>query len=418
MTMSLTETSVASKLSWFDKFSRRFVLNFIARLQHGFIRVYEGQQLLEFGDNTAELQVSIRVKDPTFYRKMVSSGSIGAAEAYVDGSWSCDELTDLVRIFARNLTLLDQMDSTWARFSRPWLKLLNWQNANSKAQARKNISAHYDLGNAMYRLFLDESMMYSSAVYPTQDASLEQAQQHKLELLCQRLQLTADDHLLEIGTGWGGMAIYAAKHYGCKVTTTTISQQQYDYAKAQVIAAGLADKITLLLQDYRDLTGNYDKLVSIEMIEAVGDDYLDTYFQVCSSLLKPDGIMVLQAITMVDQRYKQYVREVDFIKRYIFPGGCLPSIHRMSEAVTKGTDLVIRQLQDIGFDYAKTLKHWCERFMQQKDEVVKLGYDHEFIRLWHYYLCYCEGGFLERATSTVHLVLAKPGNRSDFQPVV
>ncbi|MEE2025194.1 MULTISPECIES: cyclopropane-fatty-acyl-phospholipid synthase family protein [Alkalimonas] len=414
MTMSLTEGAVARKLSWLDKLSRRVVLNFIARLQHGFIRITEGSQLLEFGDKSADLHVTIRVQDPAFYRKMLSSGSIGAAEGYVEGAWSCDQLTDLVRIFARNLTVLDQMDSNWTRLSRPWLKLLNLRNSNSKRQARKNISAHYDLGNAMYRLFLDESMMYSSAVYPTADASLEQAQQHKLELLCQRLQLCADDHLLEIGTGWGGMAIYAAQHYGCKVTTTTISEQQYLYAKSQVEAAGLQDKITLLLQDYRDLTGSYDKLVSIEMIEAVGDEYLDTYFQACSSLLKPDGIMVLQAITMVDQRYRQYVREVDFIKRYIFPGGCLPSIHRMSEAVTKRTDLVIRQLQDIGLDYAKTLNHWCERFLQQKEEVQKLGYDRDFIRLWHYYLCYCEGGFLERATSTVHLVLSKPANRAAF----
>lgn len=417
MTMSLTETSVSPKRTWLDKVSRRFVLNFIGQLQHGFIRISEGEHRLEFGDAHADLQVQIHVVDPSFYRKMVSSGSIGAAEGYVDGAWHCDDLTSLVRIFARNLTLLDKMDSTWARLSRPWLKLLNARNANTKTQSRKNISAHYDLGNAMYRLFLDDSMMYSSAVYPSESASLEQAQQHKLELLCQRLQLTADDHLLEIGTGWGGMAIYAAKHYGCKVTTTTISRQQYDYAKAQVQAAGLENRITLLLQDYRDLTGSYDKLVSIEMIEAVGDDYLDTYFKQCSSLLKPNGIMVLQAITMVDQRYRQYVREVDFIKRYIFPGGCLPSVHRMSEAVTRHTDLVIRQLQDIGLDYAKTLRHWCERFLQQKEEVLRQGYDRNFIRLWHYYLCYCEGGFLERATSTVHLVLSKPDNRQDFPAV-
>lgn len=408
MTMSLTEASTLGNLSWFDKVCRRFALNFIARLQHGCIRVEEGQQSLIFGDSEAELQVTIHVHDAQFYRKIVTAGSVGGAEAYVANAWSCDHLTQLVRIFARNLTLLDQMDSTWARVSRPWLKLLNWRNSNNKDQARKNISAHYDLGNDMYRLFLDQSMMYSSAVYSAEARTLELAQQHKLSLLCQRLQLSADDHLLEIGTGWGGMAIYAAQNYGCRVTTTTISQEQYDYAKEQVEAAGLQDKITLLLEDYRDLTGQYDKLVSIEMIEAVGDDYLDRYFQVCSSLLKPDGIMVLQAITMVDQRYKQYVKEVDFIKRYIFPGGCLPSIHRMSEAITGKTDLVLRQLQDIGLDYATTLRDWCERFLEQKEQVLQLGYDREFIRLWHYYLCYCEGGFLERATSAVHMVLTKP----------
>ena len=257
-------------------------------------------------------------------------------------------------------------------------------------------------------------MMYSSAVYPAADSTLEQAQQHKLQQICERLQLKASDHLLEIGTGWGSMAIYAAQHYGCKVTTTTISQQQYDYTKARVAELGLQDKITLLFEDYRLLTGTYDKLVSIEMIEAVGDDFLDNYFEKCSSLLKPNGIMVLQAITMVDHRYQQYVREVDFIKRYIFPGGCLPSISRMASAVANKTDLVIRQVQDIGFDYARTLKDWCDNFMAQRDAVHQLGYDDNFIRLWHFYLCYCEGGFRERATSAVHLVLSKPQNRSVF----
>lgn len=414
MTMSLTESSTLANLNWLDKVCRRFALNFIARLKHGGIRLVEGQHSLVFGESDADLQVTITVHDAQFYRKIVTAGSVGGAEAYVANAWSCDNLTQLVRIFARNLTLLDTMDSTWARVSRPWLKLLNWQNSNNKTQARKNISAHYDLGNEMYRLFLDHSMMYSSAVYSSEANTLELAQQRKLELLCQRLQLSSDDHLLEIGTGWGGMAIYAAKQYGCRVTTTTISKEQYDYAKTQVDAAGLQDKITLLLEDYRELTGQYDKLVSIEMIEAVGDDYLDTYFQVCSALLKSDGVMVLQAITMVDQRYKQYVKEVDFIKRYIFPGGCLPSIHRMSEAITGKTDLVLRQLQDIGLDYALTLRDWCERFLEQKEQVVKLGYDREFIRLWHYYLCYCEGGFLERATSAVHMVLTKPGFKSEL----
>lgn len=417
MTMSLTETSALSNLGWFDRVCRRFTLNFIARLQHGCIRLIEGQQSLVFGDSEAELQVTIHVHDAQFYRKIVTGGSVGGAEAYVAHAWSCEQLTQLVRLFARNLSLLDTMDSTWARISRPWLKLLNWRNSNSKEQARKNIAAHYDLGNDMYRLFLDGSMMYSSAVYSNAANTLELAQQHKLELLCQRLQLSAHDHLLEIGTGWGGMAIYAAQQYGCRVTTTTISKEQYDYAKAKVSAAGLEDKVTLLLQDYRDLTGQYDKLVSIEMIEAVGDDYLDRYFQVCSSLLKADGVMVLQAITMVDQRYKQYVKEVDFIKRYIFPGGCLPSIHRMSDAITHKTDLVLRQLQDIGLDYAVTLRDWCERFLEQQEQVMKLGYDREFIRLWHYYLCYCEGGFLERATSAVHMVLTKPGFKGQLNSI-
>ncbi|MDX5406968.1 MAG: cyclopropane-fatty-acyl-phospholipid synthase family protein [Chromatiaceae bacterium] len=411
MTMSLTETSVFDNLSWFERLCRKFALDFISQLQHGDITVVEGSQRLRFGDDQAELKAVITVVDPAFYQKLVMSGSVGGGEAYIYGWWRCDNLTALVRIFALNLATLDKLDSAITRLGRPLLKLLNWRNKNSKTQARKNIAAHYDLGNDMYRLFLDNSMMYSSAVYPDDTADLASAQQHKLELICQRLQLKSTDHLIEIGTGWGSMAIYAAQNYGCKVTTTTISQQQYDYAKQRIEALGLQGQITLLLEDYRDLQGQYDKLVSIEMIEAVGEEYLDTYFAKCSSLLKPDGLMVLQAITIVDQRYKQYVREVDFIKRYVFPGGCLPSVSRMTDAVSRKTDLVVRHLQDIGFDYARTLKDWCDNFMHARDKVHQLGYDDNFVRLWQFYLCYCEGGFRERATSAVHLVLSKPANR-------
>lgn len=412
MTMSLTEVSVFDNLSWFDRLCRKFALDFISQLKHGDITVVEGNQRLRFGDEHAELKTVITVVDPGFYQKMVMAGSVGGGEAYIYGWWRCDNLTALVRIFALNLATLDKLDSAITRLGRPLLKLLNWRNRNSKQQARKNIAAHYDLGNDMYRLFLDSSMMYSSAVYPDATADLARAQQHKLQIICEKLQLKPEDHLLEIGTGWGGMAIFAAQHYGCKVTTTTISQQQYDYAKARIAALGLQQQITLLLHDYRDLTGQYDKLVSIEMIEAVGEDYLDTYFEKCASLLKPDGLMVLQAITIVDQRYSQYVREVDFIKRYVFPGGCLPSVSRMTDAISRKTDFALRHLQDIGFDYARTLKDWCDNFMHARDKVHQLGYDDNFVRLWHFYLCYCEGGFRERATSAVHLVLSKPQNRS------
>lgn len=412
MTMSLTEASAFDNLSLYDRICRKFALDFISQLEQGDITVVEGNQRHRFGDEHAELKVVLTVIDPAFYQKMVMSGSIGGGEAYINGWWRCDNLTALVRIFALNLSRLDKLDSALTRIGRPFLKVLNWRNRNSKTQSKKNIAAHYDLGNDLYRLFLDDSMMYSSAVYPDDTADLAQAQQHKLRLIAQRLQLKSTDHLLEIGTGWGSMAIFAAQQYGCKVTTTTISQQQYDYAKARIDALGLQQQVTLLFSDYRDLEGQYDKLVSIEMIEAVGDEFLDTYFEKCSSLLKADGLMVIQAITMVDHRYRQYVREVDFIKRYVFPGGCLPSIARMAEAVSENTDLVMRHLQDIGFDYARTLKHWCENFMQARDKVHQLGYDDNFVRLWHFYLCYCEGGFLERATSVVHMVLAKPENRS------
>lgn len=414
MSLSLSEKAVFDNLGWFDRLCRKFTLNFLSQLQHGAITLSEAGEELQFGEKHAELKTTITVLDPAFYQKLILAGSVGGGEAYIHGYWRCDNLTALVQIFARNLAVLDKMDSTWARLSRPLLKLLNYRNRNTLSQSKRNIAAHYDLGNAMYQLFLDKSMMYSSAVYPSAEATLAEAQQHKLAQICQRLQLCPQDHLIEIGTGWGSMAIYAAQHYGCKVTTTTISQQQYDYTAERIRELGLEQQITLLFKDYRELEGTYDKLVSIEMIEAVGDEFLDDYFEKCSSLLKPDGIMVLQAITMVDNRYQQYVREVDFIKRYIFPGGCLPSISRMANAVADKTDLVIRQVQDIGFDYARTLKDWCDNFMAQRDAVHQLGYDDNFIRLWHFYLCYCEGGFRERATSAVHVVLTKPENRSQF----
>jgi cyclopropane-fatty-acyl-phospholipid synthase len=409
MTYSLLQSSVLSNMSVVDKICRKFVLNFFGKLQHGVIELVEDGEKQLFGDSHADLRVSLTVVDAQFYQKMVFGGSVGAGEAFIDGMWRCDNLTMLIQIFARNLFLLDELESGWARLSRPALKLLDWRNRNTIGQSKKNISAHYDLGNSMYQLFLDQSMMYSSAVYPTPTADLAEAQQYKLRLLCDKLQLTPNDHLLEIGTGWGSLAIFAAKNYGCKVTTTTISREQHDYAKEQIAAAGLADRITLLFEDYRLLTGQYDKLVSVEMIEAVGHEYLSTYFAKCSELLKADGVMVLQAITIADQRYDMYRKEVDFIKKFIFPGGCLPSITRMSQALTSHTDLVVRHIQDIGLDYARTLADWCSNFMAARDAVHQLGYDDRFVRLWHFYLCYCEGGFLERTTSAVHLVLAKPG---------
>ncbi len=409
MTYSLLQSSVLSNMSTIDKICRKLMLNFLSKLRFGSIELVEDGEKQLFGDVHAELRVSLTVVDVQFYQKMVFGGSVGAGEAFIDGMWRCDHLTALIQIFARNLSLLDELESGWARLSRPALKLLDWRNRNTIAQSKKNISAHYDLGNSMYQLFLDQSMMYSSAVYPSANADLAEAQQYKLRLLCDKLQLTADDHLLEIGTGWGSLAIFAAKNYGCKVTTTTISREQHDYAQAQIEAAGLTDKITLLFEDYRLLTGQYDKLVSVEMIEAVGHEYLSTYFAKCSALLKPEGLMVLQAITIADQRYEMYRKEVDFIKKFIFPGGCLPSITRMTDTLTKHTDLVVRHMQDIGLDYARTLADWCSNFMAARDAIHQLGYDDRFVRLWHFYLCYCEGGFLERTTSAVHLVLAKPG---------
>jgi cyclopropane-fatty-acyl-phospholipid synthase len=313
----------------------------------------------------------------------------------------------VIRIFARGQQQTDALEK-----QKPWLTklkyaLLHRRNRNSQAGSKKNILAHYDLGNELYTRFLDPEMMYSSAIYPDENADLAQAQLHKLDTICQRLDLKESDHLLEIGTGWGGLAIYAAQHYGCKVTTTTISDAQHEYAKNRIEQLGLTDKITLLKQDYRELTGEYDKLVSIEMIEAVGYEYLPSFFQQCNQRLKKGGKLLIQSITIADQRFEYYKYNVDFIQRYIFPGGFLPSITALSENLTKHTDLVTETIDDIGLDYAKTLAHWREAFLASWSELTPFGYDEQFKRLWLYYFAYCEGAFIERSTSAVHLVARK-----------
>jgi cyclopropane-fatty-acyl-phospholipid synthase len=288
------------------------------------------------------------------------------------------------------------------------LKLAHAARRNSLTGSRENIAAHYDLGNDFFSLFLDPTLMYSSAVFPANCDNLAEASQHKLKLICEDLELKPTDHLIEIGTGWGGMAIYAAENYDCRVTTTTISSEQLEHARSEVEKRGLQDKITLLFEDYRDLSGQFDKLVSIEMIEAVGHEYFDTYFNCVSKLLKPDGKALIQAITINKQRYDEYRKSVDFIKRYIFPGGCLPSLNVISGALTRTTDMQIIDLRDIAIDYARTLQHWHEAFMAELDAVKALGFDEKFIRMWRFYLSYCEGGFRERIIGTYQITMAKP----------
>jgi cyclopropane-fatty-acyl-phospholipid synthase len=303
------------------------------------------------------------------------------------------------------------MEGGAARFTIPLQKLFHWVNRNTHEGARRNIAAHYDLGNDFFSLWLDESMMYSSAIFERPDMSLHEAQQARLEHICQKLQLRPDDHVVEIGTGWGGFAMHAARNYGCRVTTTTISAEQYELAWQRVVDAGLHDRITLLLDDFRDLEGKYDKLVSIEMIEAIGHDLFVPYFRKCSELLKPDGAMLIQAITIADQQYEEYRKSVDFIQRYIFPGGHLPSLGVMTDAAARHTDMRLLGLEDIGLHYATTLNRWRENFIAQLDQVRRMGYPEPFIRMWEYYLCYCEGAFLERAISDVQVVFTKPHSR-------
>ena len=398
-----------------DALARRVVRARLASLQNGQIVVTENGHHESFGAVTDDqpLTVQLTINDPRFYSDIAFGGAVGAGESYIQGFWSCDELTTLVRILVKNRDVLLDMDSGTAHLTRPLQQMFHWLNRNTRNGSRRNIAAHYDLGNDFYALWLDKRMMYSSAIFERADMSLEVASAAKLDRICRKLSLSPDDHVLEIGTGWGGFAIYAAENYGCRVTTTTISRQQHDFAKDAIARAGLQDRITLLQSDYRDLDGQYDKLVSIEMIEAVGHEYHDTYFKKCCELLKRDGLMLLQAITIADQHYERAKKTVDFIKRYIFPGGCLTSVTAMSSTLTRVTDMRIVDLDDIGPHYATTIRHWRERFFDNIDRVRGMGFSEEFIRMWQYYLCYCEGGFLERAIGNVQMLMMRPDARPE-----
>lgn len=417
MSNNLSQQGSKKPVRWIDKICRPLLFSRLRMIEFGQVKIIDhcGEQLFGNTEESSELTVEISVKDQRFYSDIALGGTVAAGEAYMQGYWSCNNLTGLVRIMLRNRQVMDQVEGGFSLFKAPILRLMHWLNRNSQAGSRRNIEAHYDLGNEMFELFLDPTMMYSCAYYPDSEASLDQAATAKLQRICEKLQLSETDHVVEIGTGWGGFAIYAATHFGCKVTTTTISKQQYEIARQRVIAAGLEDKVTLLMEDYRDLQGAYDKLVSIEMIEAVGPQYLETYFTKCSTLLKPDGIMLIQAITIQDQFYDQAIKSVDFIQRYIFPGGFIPSVTAISNAVKNATDTRLFQMEDIGPHYATTLRDWRKNFFNNIEQIKALGYSDQFIAMWEFYLCYCEGGFLERTLGTSHLVFVKPDNRIDWR---
>ncbi len=385
----------------------------LAWLEHGSVTLVDGANAQAFGSlhERRGLHATVRVHDARFYTDIAFGGSIGAGEAYMEGYWSTDDLTALVRLLLRNRDVLDGMETGTAMFARPAQKALHWLNRNTRAGSRRNIASHYDIGNDFFRLVLDPTMMYSSAIFERPDMTLEEAQVARLDRICRALDLRASDHLLEIGTGWGAMAVHAAKRYGCRVTTTTISREQFALARERIDAAGVADRVTLLLEDYRDLVGRFDKLVSIEMIEAVGHAYFDTYFRQSSRLLADDGLMLLQAITIADQRYDRARRSVDFIQRHIFPGSTIPSVTALLASITRASDMKLAHLDDIGPHYATTLRAWRANFTRNLDAVRSLGHSERFIRMWEFYLCYCEGGFEERVLGDVHMLLAKPGNR-------
>jgi cyclopropane-fatty-acyl-phospholipid synthase len=392
-----------------ERLARRLLFRALSRLEHGQVLFTDGDAVHAFGriTETLPLRATVRVHDPACYPTMLLGGNVGAGRAYIEGLWSADDLVSLVRIFAANQATLARVDGGLSWLTKPLDLVYHAARRNSRRGARRNIAAHYDLGNEFFAEFLDETLMYSSAWFERDDDDLADASRAKLRRLCEKLALTPADHVLEIGTGWGGFAEYAARHHGCRVTTTTISGAQYRHARERIRAAGLADRVTVLNRDYRDLTGTYDKLVSIEMIEAVGADHFDTYFGACSRLLAPHGLMALQAIVIPDQLYDRSRRTVDFIKRFVFPGGCLPSVGAIATSIGRTSDLSIVQLEDLTPDYALTLRHWRERFLAARDRVKALGFDDAFMRLWEYYLAYCEGGFRERVIGDVQILLAR-----------
>jgi cyclopropane-fatty-acyl-phospholipid synthase len=402
-----------------DRLARRLVLRLLARTRGGELELIEDGNSIRFGEQlTARpLRAVIDVRSERFYRQLLR-GSIGLCESYMDGLWQCDDLVALTRIAALNVGALDRLRRALAPVLIPLQRWARWLARNTPGRSRRRIAAHYDLGNELFALFLDATMMYSCAVFETPQATLEEASLAKLERICTKLDLRPEDHLLEIGSGWGGLAVYAAQRYGCRVTTTTISREQHGYACERVRAAGLQGRVTVLLEDYRELRGRYDKLVSVEMIEAVGWQYFPTFFRRCSQLLRDDGAMLLQAITIDDRAYHVEKAGRSFINTYIFPGGCLPSLEIISRSIARATDLRQVHLEDITAHYATTLEHWRERFLDATERLTELGYDERFRRLWELYLSYCEGGFRERRIQDVQLLLAKPGYRAAPTPVV
>lgn len=408
---SATRIAAASSTSALDRFLRDRLLERIRGLRHGRLVIHDAWGTVELGDISTSrppLNVTVIVHSAAFYRAVALQGSVGAGDAYGDGHWHCDNLVALVQLLVRNRELLDGVESGFARIGGVAQKLWHALRRNTREGSRRNIAEHYDLGNAFFATFLSSDMMYSSALWSHEDDTLETASTRKLDVICRKLDLRPGQRVIEIGTGWGGFAIHAARHYGCHVTTTTISREQHALATQRVAEAGLSDQVTVLLQDYRDLEGQYDRLVSIEMIEAIGAEYMETYFAKLTGLLAPDGLALIQAITIEDHRYAQALHSVDFIKRHVFPGSFIPSVNAILDAKTHASDLALVHLEDFGLSYARTLHVWRTRFLAAAQEIRAQHFDDRFIRLWEFYLAYCEGGFLERSIGVSHLLFARP----------
>jgi cyclopropane-fatty-acyl-phospholipid synthase len=408
----------AQKAAWWDRLARQVVFKRLEKLHHGQLVISEAGEHHAFGNRgrSEDLSTVLEVHHPRVFRETMFGGTVGAGKAYIEGLWDCDDLPALFRIFLLNEDVFVGMDKGWSRAIQPLLGVYHYLRRNTRIGSQRNIEAHYDLGNDFFKLFLDETLTYSSGVFEREDMTLREASEAKYDRICRKLELGPEDHVIEIGTGWGGFALHAVRHYGCRVTTTTISQEQFELATQRIREAGLDDRITVFLKDYRDLEGQFDKLVSIEMIEAVGHQFYDTYLATCSRLLKPEGMALVQAITMTDQVYDQHKSSVDFIKRYIFPGSTIPSITALMSSMTRASDFKLFHLEDITSSYVKTLQQWRKRFLERLDQVRALGYSDAFIRAWDFYLTYCEAGFQERYIGDVQMLLVKPECRRE--PIV
>lgn len=402
------QLQTVSNGSMVDRFFRTKFIELFQKLDGGCIHLIDSFGTTSVGNPDAELHCYLVIHDLSSYTQIALSGSNGSAQAYIDGLWSADDLSKLIRIFVKNRSVLNQMESGLAKLAQMSFRLWNKFKRNTISGSKKNIAAHYDLGNQFFRLFLDQRMMYSSALYEAGD-DLSQASDRKLQRICDALELKKEDHLVEIGSGWGGFACFAASTVGCKVTTVTISQEQFNETQERISREGLSDLVTVKLQDYREIEGHYDKLVSIEMVEAIGHQYLDTYFRKLNTLLKPNGKALIQAIVIDDNQYQNALKQVDYIKKYIFPGGFMPCYSVITDYASRNR-LMLEDLHDMGLSYAQTLRDWRKRFYDKIDQVNEQGYDSGFQRMWEFYFCYCEGAFDERAISVGQILFRKQGN--------
>ncbi len=407
-----TLTSAISKPGFYEK----VIIDLLSKMQLGTLNLtLPNGQLIKIGNGEGNIEANVEIKDQHFFKRCVLYGDIGFGEAYTEGEWETDNITNVIKWFLLNVENAPTASGSNAKsFILNVLKIFNkiyhTKRANSVDGSKKNISEHYDLNNDFFALFLDETMTYSSAYFKEESMSLKEAQLAKYDRLCKQLHLKESDHVLEIGSGWGGNAIHMAKNYNCKVTTVTISEEQYKLAKERVAKENLSDKITVVLKDYRLLEGKFDKIVSIEMLEAVGAEFYNTYFKKCSDLLKKDGIFAVQVITCPDSRFESLKNGVDWIQKHIFPGSLLPSVAAINRSVNETSDLTLVDLKDIGLDYAHTLNIWFTEFNKKSDKVKALGFDDHFIRKWNYYLCYCEAAFAMRNINVMQMVYARPNN--------